>query len=129
MQNTAINLHFTTFTDLKYFAILTLCLGREIKRQNNQPKTHFFNYKLKGNIMKNIYTKKQNEKFDAFLAEMNELNKYQYWKDKAVKPNKISVDVYWTHDKKGNSILSEEYMLHLFRRELEDYKKTYEKNN
>ena len=79
--------------------------------------------------MKSIYTKKQNEKFDAFLDEMNASNKYEYWKDKGVKPNKISVDVYWTNDKKGNSILSEEYMLHLFRREMQNYKKTYEKNN
>ena len=74
----------------------------------------------------NIYTKKQNEKFDAFLDEMNDSNPFEYGGIKDKEPNKFSTDVYWTHDKKGNLVLSEEYMLHLFRRKMMYFKKTYE---
>jgi len=76
----------------------------------------------------NIYTKKQNEKFDAFLDEMNDSNPFEHGGIKVEKPNRFSTGVYWTHDKKGNSVLSEEYMLHLFRRQMMYFKKTYEKN-
>ncbi|MBT7816221.1 MAG: hypothetical protein HN566_05720 [Polaribacter sp.] len=75
--------------------------------------------------MSNIYTKKQNEKFDDFIYEMNDSNPFTYNGLKDKRPNKFSIDVYWTHDKKGNLVLYEEYMLHLFRRQMMYYKKTY----
>ena len=78
--------------------------------------------------MEKLFTKKQNERFEAFLDEMSDSNSYESDKRNGVKPNRLnSISVYWTHDKKGNVVLSEEYMLHLFRRELQNYKKTFEK--
>jgi hypothetical protein len=78
--------------------------------------------------MSNIYTKKQNKKFDDFINEMNDSNPFTYNGVKDKEPNKLNpINVYWTHDKKGNLVLSEEYMLHLFRRQMMYYKKTYEK--
>ena len=78
--------------------------------------------------MEKLFTKKQNERFEAFLDEMSDFNLYEYFKEKGVRLNKLrKIEVYWTHDKKGNSVLDEEFMFHLFRRELENYKKTFEK--
>ena len=78
--------------------------------------------------MEKLFTKKQNERFEGFLYEMSDSNSYESDKRNGVKPNKLNpISVYWTHDKKGNVVLSEEYMLHLFRRELQNYKKTFEK--
>ena len=78
--------------------------------------------------MNKLFTKKQDERFEEFLDEMNDSNHYETDKRNGVKPNKlIPIDVYWTHDKKGNVVLSEEYMLHLFRREMMYFKKTFEK--
>jgi hypothetical protein len=75
--------------------------------------------------MSNIYTKKQNKKFDDFINEMNDSNPFTYNSEKK-RPNKLKpIDVYWTHDKKGNWVLYEEFMLHLFRRQMMYYKKTY----
>ena len=78
--------------------------------------------------MNKIFSKKQNERFEAFLDEMSDSNIYESDRKNGVRPNKlIPISVYWTKDKNGNSVLSEEYMLHLFRRELQNYKKTFEK--